>query len=167
MASLGVEKCILRQINTNDVFEELKASNEISNAYKEMLISVKKTDAYKSLRNVAVDHISAILTTKKDTLLEASIQKRKQISEIRRMIHNIDSTISEKISERLGKEDSKIAVRKAIKRLSNKRQNITESNKRNPRGFQLEHKNSKSSRSIVEDVRLPYISPLRGLTFFG
>ncbi|GFS77837.1 ATP-dependent DNA helicase [Trichonephila clavipes] len=145
MATLGVDESILRQISANDVFEELKASDEINSAYMEMLMSIKKTDAYKSLRNVAVDHISGILTSKKDTLLEASIQKRKQIFEIQRMIRNIDSTISEKISERLRKEDSKIAIRKAIKRLSNKRQNV-ESIKKSPGSPQVEHK------SIVEEL---------------
>ncbi|GFY39214.1 hypothetical protein TNIN_92301 [Trichonephila inaurata madagascariensis] len=150
MASLGVKESILRQISANDVFEELKASNEINSTYMEMLMSIKKTDAYKSLRNVAVDHISDILTSKKDTLLEASIQKRKQIFEIQRMIRNIDSTISEKISRRLRKEDSKIAVKKAIKRLSNKRQNV-ESIKKSPGSLQVVHKNYKLSRSIVEE----------------
>ncbi|GFT92825.1 hypothetical protein NPIL_379871 [Nephila pilipes] len=140
MFTLGVGTSFLREITADDVLEELKTSNDILKAYYEMSEVVKKMDAYKNLKNVAIDYISDSLACNTNTLLEAGELKRKQFAEIRRMVSSIDCEISKVISEKVNSYESKVSVCRALKRLSNKRQNITKSNlRKTKRNRQLKH----------------------------
>ncbi|XP_055946256.1 zinc finger Ran-binding domain-containing protein 2-like isoform X4 [Argiope bruennichi] len=118
--NLRLKKSFLKQINVNDVMEELKANNYFENAHREMLAFVKDSLPYKQMQEVALQHMLDSLTNVQQLPdEEGRKEKKRHISKIGLFAIELNKLISKTLSDKLSQEATVVAKR-ALKRLYEK-----------------------------------------------